>query len=394
MEIIRAYRYRLYPTPEQNARLTGWQNALRYLWNTALEQYQSVARRPKWSRHGYPSFYSQCKELTEIRAELPFLADVPVQLCQRAIQDLETAWKRCWKGGGEVGAPKFKSKNRGDTVAMRTALSFALECPSEGNPGFLKFPKLGKIEAAVYRPMTGKPLLASLNLEVGEEWWVSIPCRQEIPDPPINTKPVVAIDRGVVNILADSNGRLVVNPRHARGDAPKIRRLQRKLRKQMSGSLNQRRNKNAIAKLHRRVRRKRDHILQAESAWYANNHSVIIVEKLGVRGMMKSAKGTVEEPGTNVRQKAGLNRALADSGMTRFVTLLRYKTIPKAASVREVWPQYSSQTCSKCGHVSAENRLSQDKFKCVSCGHEENADTNASKVLLSRGFSGEAGSGG
>ncbi len=131
--------------------------------------------------------------------------------------------------------------------------------------------------------------------------------------------------------------------------------------------------------------RQREHVLHVESAYYAKNHGAVIVEKLLVKNMTRSAKGTVEEPGVNVAQKAGLNRALLDTGMGRFVTMLRYKTEVQGARVIEVPAHHSSQTCSACGVVDAQSRREQDVFLCTACGHLDNADLNAARVLLARG---------
>lgn len=444
MEIIRAYRYRIYPTPEQHSKLLSWVNALRALWNMLNAEYYAVqeikeslkpkveeppqdiavptargSRRkakkeklaieqqgladthregrprptpyevlqiapgtvPKW-----PSRFGQCKRITVFRKENSWLDDVPVRFCQSIPEDLAKAWKKCWEGKGVDGAPRFKSKKRGDTVALRTpAVEARFVLPLNGKGGAIVLPKLGAIDTAFYRPPVGKPLVFSVVQEVGEEWWASIVCEQTIEEPAPSTLPPVGIDMGVVNLIADSNGRIVENPRFDNAFRGKMRRLQRALARKVHGSSNAKCNKNAIARLHRRVRRKRDLILQVESKWYAKNHGLIIVEDLKLRSMMASAKGTVETPGKKVKQKSGLNRALAGAALGRFVTLVQYKVIPMGGRVKKVPPEFSSQTCSVCGCVDKRNRLSQAKFKCISCGHQENADTNASKVLCSRG---------
>ena len=98
--------------------------------------------------------------------------------------------------------------------------------------------------------------------------------------------------------------------------------------------------------------------------------------------MTRSAKGTVEAPGKNVRQKAGLNRGILGTGWTGLARNLGYK----AANLIEVDPAYTSQTCAECGHVAPENRRTQSEFRCVSCRHAANADTNAAINILARGL--------
>lgn len=109
-----------------------------------------------------------------------------------------------------------------------------------------------------------------------------------------------------------------------------------------------------------------------------------MVEDLQIRNMTASARGTVAEPGRNVRQKAGLNRAILARGWSGSVVMLSYKLPPLGGSLVKERAAYSSQTCRVCEHSAPENRESQAVFRCVACGHAANADTNASQVLLGR----------
>jgi len=102
--------------------------------------------------------------------------------------------------------------------------------------------------------------------------------------------------------------------------------------------------------------------------------------------MTKSAKGTVSKPGRNVRQKSGLNRAILNQGWGEFLFCLEYKLALKGGILERVSPQYTSQTCPICGHVSKDNRKTQSEFKCVHCGHTANADSNAAQNILLAGL--------
>jgi putative transposase len=245
----------------------------------------------------------------------------------------------------------------------------------------------------VHRPLVGTPKTCALVRD-GDAWFAAIVCEYEIPDPLPSTKPVVALDRGVVNLLADSDGRVVPNPRTFETIKRRVARAQRTVARRKKGSRNQQKARAVVARLQRKARRQRDAVLHRESAHYAKNHGAVIVERLDLRSMTASARGTVERPGANVRQKAGLNRAILDSGWGRFVEMLRYKVVPTGAATIEVPAAYSSQTCADCGVVDAASRRSQSEFVCVACGHHANADVNAAKVLYTRGSHGGAGCGG
>ncbi len=159
--------------------------------------------------------------------------------------------------------------------------------------------------------------------------------------------------------------------------------------RKQKGSANQRKAYERVAELKRRKKRKLDDLLHKESAYYAEHYGVVVVEDLQVGNMTASAKGSPENPGKNVAQKAGLNRAILESGWGRFVTMLEYKLAERGGRLVKVPPHYTSQRCSACGHTEAGNRPSQAKFLCQSCGHAENADVNAAKNIENRYTVGE-----
>ena len=105
---------------------------------------------------------------------------------------------------------------------------------------------------------------------------------------------------------------------------------------------------------------------------------MIRVEDLNVRGMTRSARGTLDAPGRNIRQKAGLNRGILAAGWSALLTRLEHKA---PGRVEKINPAYTSQTCNACKHVARESRESQAVFRCVTCGHSDHADINAAKNI-------------
>jgi putative transposase len=391
----KSFRYRIYPTDKQAARLIEWSHALRALWNVAHRQrlngvgeglYRPKRRGPgAANERRYYSAYDQCKGLTALRAELPWLADVPRDVCGQLLVELDHAWQRCFKS--IAAKPNWKCKGR-DDIAL-----------CEPHPkmwrltdNVLHFPKLGPMRVVVHRPLEGKPKTCALVRD-GDQWFCVIACEIEVPTPPERTEPVVAIDRGVTNAIGDSDGRLVENPKFLAKQARRLGHAQRVVARRKKGSNNQKKARAKVMRLHRKVRRQRDHFLHVESHRYAKSHGTVIVEDLKVRNMTRSARGTVEAPGRNVRKKSGLNRGILDSGWGKLVQYLRYKLAWSGGRLVEVNPAYSSQTCAVCGHVAADNRKGE-KFECVACGHQDHADLNAAKVLYSRGIHGDAVCGG
>ncbi|MDQ6991713.1 MAG: transposase [Mariprofundaceae bacterium] len=145
--------------------------------------------------------------------------------------------------------------------------------------------------------------------------------------------------------------------------------------------------KEKIQVIHSRISNIRRDALHKATTTISNNHAMIVMEKLGTSRMSKSAKGTSEKHGINVKAKSGLNKSILDAGWAMFASMLEYKQRWKGGLVEYVPAAYTSQRCSKCSHTAKKNRVSQSKFKCVSCGHQANADRNAAwNILIAAGY--------
>lgn len=353
----KSFRFRVYPTPGQIARLNRWNDALRFLWNLAHEQrLLGLSRTDK----RYPTAFDQQKELTDLRAGLPWLADVPRHVCAQLLVDLDKAWQRRFKRLG--GRPRWKSKGvdflgftESDSTAAWRLSSFAL-----------RFPRIGNLRAIVHRPLEGKPKTCTLKRD-GDQWFVSICCEIEREAPAPRTAPVIAIDRGITQALADSDGKLTPNPRHLEKSQARLAHAQRVVSRRVKGSKNREKAKIRVMRIHRKVRRQREHFLHVESSRLAKSHGVVVIEKLNVAGMIQGR----------------LSRSIAGVGWGMFAEMLRYKLAWSGGSLVEVPAAYSSQTCSTCGHVDSKSRRAE-RFCCAGCGHTDHADLNAAKVLKQR----------
>jgi putative transposase len=163
-----------------------------------------------------------------------------------------------------------------------------------------------------------------------------------------------------------------------------VQREQRKLSRKVKFSNNWRKQKERIARLHLRIADARNDYLHKVSTEISKNHAMVVLEDLRVRNMSASAKGAVDEPGRNVRQKAGLNKAILDQGWHAFRRMLAYKLAWAGGALELMPPHHTSQTCPECGHVSKDNRQSQAVFRCEACGFEDHADHVAAINILRR----------
>lgn len=355
----RNFRFRVYPTPVQEARLLAWEGGLRFLWNIANEQRLiGVARTDK----RYPTAYDQMSELTDLRAELSWLADVPRNLCGQLLTELDKAWQRCFKRLAR--APRWKRKS-GDAIGLCEPHPKVWRLDGAN----VRFPKIGNIRAVIHRPLEGKPKTCTIRRD-GDQWFALIVCEIDTSDPAPRVDPVVAIDRGVVNAVADSDGVIVQSPRFFASAMKRLARAQRAVSRRKKGSKNREKAKRKVARIHRKTRRQREHFVHNLSSAYAKSHGTVVVEKLQIGNM--------------ARANRGFARGILDAGWGKFVEYVRYKLAWSGGTLVEVPAAYSSQTCNGCGYVAKENRVSQSSFKCVSCGLTEHADLNAALVLKQR----------
>jgi putative transposase len=216
-----------------------------------------------------------------------------------------------------------------------------------------------------------------VRLDPAGRWHIAFAA---IPDPlpaPGNGE-VVGIDRGVITSAALSTGELMRVPGLTGPERKRILRLERKLARARRGSNRRRRVRHAIARLKARETDKRKDWAEKTSTRLAREFDVIRVEDLNVRGMTRSAKGTSDRPGRNVRAKAGLNREILRSGWGLLVRRLEDKAVGR---VEKIKPAYTSQRCSACGHVDGKSRESQARFVCTACGFACNADVNAARNI-------------
>jgi len=385
MLLKRKYRYRIYPTEAQDQFLRGWEHTLRFIWNLCNEQWVLGVGHARCDRH-YPSYYEQTRQITELLPMLPWLADVQCQARQEIVADLGKAWSSCFKKLS--GKPRWKRRGAAVRIfAPTSTVKFTLiEAGKKGSTLLLHGPKykqLGPLRIVLDRPLVGTVKSWMLKRE-GREWYAIAGLEIEKEQPaPVNNK-VVGIDRGVVLMLADSEGRVVPNPRFGKQLERRLARAQRRLAKKKRGSKNQQKARAKVARLHRLAARRREVLVHTQSRYYAEHFGTVKIEDLNIAAMTASARGTKEAPGSQVKQKAGLNRAILDSGWGLFDLSLRYKMAENGGELLRYAPPYTSQECPHCHHVSAANRISQSLFVCEKCGYEGNADVVAARNICNK----------
>lgn len=358
-------RYRLYPTREQEILLLDACGHARYVWNLGLEQ------RLMWRRWQgpTPNLAVQSQQLTEAREAFPWLAEGSVTVQQQALRDLDQAWRNFF--GGTHDKPTWRK--RGQEEGFRIVGSQALRVRQDNARwSSVLVPKVGWVK---FKRSRALPDWKSYRItrDRSGRWHIAFAAIPE-PIPAPGTGEVVGVDRGVKAAVALSTGELSSPAGLRPKEAERRLRLQRKLARQAKGSNRRARTKAVLARLAAREADRRKDWVEKTSTDLARRFDVIRVEDLNVKGMTRSAKGTVEKPGRNVRQKAGLNRGILSAGWSILLTRLEQKA---PGRVEKINPAYTSQTCNACKHVAAESRESQSRFRCTVCGHQAHADVNA-----------------
>ena len=346
----------------------------RFLWNKALalekESYENEGKRL--------GFFSLCTALREWKKEeaTSFLVEAHSQILQQTLKDLDRAYKNFFAKRADF--PRFKKKGVHD--AFRYPQGFKLD---ESNSRIF-LPKIGWVRYRKSRTTEGTPKQVTVSLSAGK-WFVSIQTEREVPDPLHPSQGAVGIDMGVARFATLSDGSSV-RPLHSfRKHEKKLATLQRKLSKRTKFSANWQKLKKRLQRLHRKIANIRNDFLHKLTTTISKNHALVVIEDLKVRNMSRSASGTVEAPGKNVRAKSGLNKSILDQGWFEFRRQLAYKLEWLGGTLLVIPPQYTSQTCSRCGCVDKQNRQTQAKFQCIACGFEANADHNAALNVLAAG---------
>jgi len=312
-------------------------------------------------------FAEQSAQLPAMKAMMPWLAELPSQALQQTLRDLDAAFVNFFEGRARY--PTFKSKRRGDP-GIRWPQGVQLN----GRCVFL--PKLGWVKARMSRPVEGRVKSATVRFD-GLRWHVSILCEVEIAIPARHPGEPIGIDVGIEESLALSDGRFFRLPVATPPEERRHRLLARRVSRCNPGSRRHAKVKHRLLVFRRHIVNRVSDARHKLTTDLAKNHGLVVVEALALKSLTRSARGSVEAPGTNVAAKSGLNRALLQQGHAETVRQLGYKLLWCGGELRNVNPAFTSQTCPACGHVSADNRPSRAVFRCTKCGRAGHADTIA-----------------
>ena len=375
--MILTYRFKLAPTKSQHAALGRICELQRQLYNAALQE-----RCEAWKKNGVSiTKIDQNKSLTQIRSFDEAYAAVPVAMSRWSIARVDDAFKGFFsrvKRGDKPGFPRFKARSRWRSFGFAEWDGVRLK------GGKILFRGLhGGLKVRMHREIPeGHSIKSCTFSKQGRHWFVAMQIDVPIAEAHANPGSEIGLDVGIEHLVTTSDGQHIPNHRPGSRRERNLRIAQRALARCRRGSKCRAKVRDRLARLQRRIFNARSTHLHQVSAALARGCEFLAVEKLQVRNMTGSARGTADDPGTNVRQKAGLNRALLDVAPSTLISYISYKAERAGGTVVQVNPAYSSQDCSSCG-VRVPKALCERLHRC-SCGRVLHRDHNAAVNILKR----------
>jgi len=360
--MIRSYRYRLYPTQEQQATLHEILGVACWLYNRAL-----AYRRKRWNESRRPvSYAEQAGMWRDWRNEEP--EDNPLRLLnmsagQQVLRRLDRAYRQFLTG--QRGRPRFQKASRFNSVNYK---------PGDGaqvKGHHLYLQNVGLVKVCWHRALPGGQLKNIILLRKPSGWYVLL--QVELPDLPVekSTHPPVGVDLGLTHALALSDGTTFDSPKHLQASLQSLRVLQRSVARKKQGGQNWRKAVKKIARVHEHIANQRRDGWHKTTRCLVESYGVIVVENLSLRFML---------------QNGHLSRSAHDVGLGLFRTLFDYKAIQAGVEVVTVNPKHTSQVCSGCGRYVLKD-LSVRVHHCPECGLRLDRDVNAARNILGLGRS-------
>lgn len=411
MEIIKAYKYRIYPTVKQQKFLDNCFDTSRFIWNKVNETYNYLYGfgdrvDKKWMDRAVTDYLKS--------EECAWCSCIPKRALEYVVRDYYDAWDRFfkahkkgdiqklrdkkiaeylkkgqpvkWKVINAIGKPKFKKRTGKQSFRSDRSIYFLhdeMRVKIRGHK--IKISKDRKPDGEVKTIAFSKTLTGKYFIAATVRTGVDYPGLKDC----VNT---VGVDLGVKTFATLSDGSKIDNPKFLKTEQKRIKRLHRKLSKQVKFSNRWNKTKKAIAVIQEKVNNRRSDFLHNVTTGLVENYDGIGIEDLNVKGMTASVKGVKRKNGngfeqTGKRAKSGLNRSVLDTSFYSFKSMLEYKTRENGkhlVTINRYFP--SSKNCSTCGHKNTELTLKIRKWDCAKCGATHDRDINAAKNIENEAF--------
>jgi putative transposase len=352
--MYQVYKFRIYPTAEQQTYFAGAFGCCRWFWNYSLNLCQQTYKDTGkgLSRSAIQGL------LPNLKKEYPWLTNAYSQSLQVVALNLSTAYKNFFDQRG--GFPSFKSKHGRQSISYPQNVKVGTS--------FIKLPIIGEVHGVIHRTLDGTVKTVTVSKNTDGKYYASI-----LVDDGLETLEsdasgkAIGLDVGLIDFVVTSDGSKYSNPKHLKKHSRNLKRKQQKLSRKQKGSNTRHKAKKLVARVHSKIKRVREDFLHKLSRKIVDENQVIAVENLNVKGMVRNHC---------------LAKAISDAGWGMFGTMLKYKAEKLGKIYIEVDRFFpSSKTCNNCLHKVSEMPLKVRHWDCPKCHSHNDRDINAAKNI-------------
>ena len=369
--MYKAYKFRLYPNDNQKILINKTFGCTRFIYNHFLN---------KCKEEKFIKAYDMCKELKELVLDYPFLKEVDSMALRCSIFNLEDSYKNYFSKRSAY--PSFKNKFSKQSYRTNCITSVYKNKKYSNikidiKEKMIKVPKLGLVKIRGYRnlnELTDRIINITIEKEKTNKYYVSVITKKEEEIPKkITPTSIVGIDLGIKDLVVTSDGEKYHNPKEINKREKRLKRMQRKLCRQVKGSNNYNKTKEKIARIHNKIKNSRKHNIITIANKIVKEHDIIVSEKLNVKKMSSNHK---------------LAKSILDAGFNKICELLKWKAKLLGKYYYQVDTYYpSSKICSHCDNkTEITNDLKVRMWECENCGNTNDRDINASINIMFEGI--------
>ena len=418
---MRAYKFRIYPTNQQQEFLSRCFGASRYVWNWALRLIKDNYSHTEMMRHSWDGNidtmnyedaltmkFHGCKDksrdtyymldvnkcsllLTSVYKRKanslpttlqnepglsdisPWLNDVPNKILRYSLRNLGVAFKNFFKAnknGGHSGYPANKKLRDNQSIQFQGE-----DVNLDSRTGLLSVTKIKNIEIRLHRSFTGKIKTTTISKTKSGKYYVSFQVDDGLELPltkPISMDKVLGVDVGLKSYISTSDGTKIDGLQPLRESETRLKVLQRRMDRKQKGSKNRDKARIKVARIHEKIANKRVDFQHKLSRQLVDDHDAIVLESLNIKGMVKNHH---------------LAKSISDAGWSEFMRQIKYKADWAGKTVVQIgrW-EPSSKTCHSCGYKLDELTLDVREWTCPRCGTAHDRDINAAINIKALGI--------
>ena len=364
--MIKAYKYCILPTKEQQTQLAQIFGCVRFVYNLGLETKVTAYKQYKKTL----SCFDLINQVVGLKEEAEWLKECPSQALQMSLRNLDNAYTAFFRGAG---FPKFKSKRGKQSFQLPQGVK------ADFGNGKIFLPKLKWVDCVFSRDFRGKVKTVTVSKVPSGKYFVSFLVDTEQPKPekqPVSRDTAVGVDLGVKEFATLSDGQVLANHKFLSNSLNRLRVEQRTMaRRFVKGAKEQskgwHKQKLVVVKLHEKITNQRRDFLHKASTQIVKGYDTVCLETLNTRGMMQNRK---------------LSRAIGEMGWHEFNTMLDYKADWYGKNILRIGQfEPSSRICYVCGWHNKELKLSDRVWTCAN-GHTVERDQNAALNILDFGL--------